>query len=1378
MWRGENDIIEALCEYRVGTGEDIKLDMKDKAVCAYIIKALYFKHNIRIDSMSLGTNDTRRMKHEDELYIRCMIVNAYILSLLGKPCLETAGAKQAFDAVESQLDTLWIGHRNTQCDSIDSQNTQVRTDNVEQTMSRWMDYNQLTERHIGPGILGNNCTEWDMKDKGGGDSVSTIQKEVMKQIMGGNVGAGEKVQTGLADESSKGKAPVLKTVMKTGPGETELHGGKNQKEEIDGDGAITHESILKYILGVMEPTLSSFIDYMGKNEDNFSMYGANCGNIGWNYKDQEQGKVYIGHSVADVMQCTLMTGALFFVEGWHTGIEPEEKDKLKRSALEKELRCMVSNIFTKILKKIGCRNQNKGMKYAWRAVENMKGKEKGGWEDLPIRKKKCIRLKRRKKTGIEKEVWRKIKAGMYSNMDVSAIERKIKEKNYCNIKWEDYRKRKKGENIDDVDHGHLVEEILRNDDIVKEVKKVMEKVRDGAKRVIDKDKEDVTSSTNEDRSADTIHKEEPDSHEDAEDGKEEEEDDSSDEEDEEKGREKEEKDTESKELATVAETATSGEATGGTDIGSEKAASPEPRPEPTATTPITTSERTEERPRSAMGPYDAHGATVGEPENEIPGNVTSTIINPEEPKREKDDSAPGRSEDKSSSEVKDTVIVQEDEETRHPPAKGHQPAENGDPGKHLGGDVVVDGRNDDPPPLNPPKPKPNPNPDQSGSSGSFSDADLADGVSGGEGKGGQGGETHAGSAGSGSPGGGGRSGGGGTSGAGHGGSGTDGAGDAPTPATPSVPPGLRWQDVTWYTPAIIPAVVGIGIIAFFLWKYFAHLAKRRRIYRTVRDVPSPPLDEDILDHLQRGEPPPPDYGYTMIRDRQPSSISGRGRPPRVNRRTIIELHLEVLNECEATEWENVKEDYWQIVVQQFAQNLMRDDDRHNNILGVSTSDQGYPGTNVSFTLNPPSDSEQTDPCVPNEDNPDPWSCMETIQLATGPCRPNEDDPWSCMENIQLATDTCPPNEEDPDPWSCMEPIPLATDLSPPNDADPDPWSCMETIQLATDPCAPHACDPWSCMDPMQSATEPGPPNEHDPDPWSCMETIQLQTDPCPPNDPDPCRCMDNIQLQLDPCSPNEDDPDPWRCMETIHLSTHPCRPDEDNPHPWRCMETIQLEEEGTPALFPSSSDPGNANLTPYHTTWINWIEQHKHILRACTTQPWFNALKSEWTQYLLAHMAADEDHGVSGNSELGAAATPPMKKLDLWRQWIAQQHRQMRMYSEQEWFKHLLNTVQEATVSEKGAVPGVQKDVEVEHVMAEEDRVDKDLEVEKVMGTEHMLSVRVAPCTQPMHKQLSMKKPLTATLCMLLLASVIEACEIENSLQDKELYVDALLEQL
>ncbi|KJP85007.1 hypothetical protein AK88_05362 [Plasmodium fragile] len=119
-------------------------------------------------------------------------------------------------------------------------------------------------------------------------------------------------------------------------------------------------------------------------------------------------------------------------------------------------------------------------------------------------------------------------------------------------------------------------------------------------------------------------------------------------------------------------------------------------------------------------------------------------------------------------------------------------------------------------------------------------------------------------------------------------------------------------------------------------------------------------------------------------------------------------------------------------------------------------------------------------------------------------------------------------------------------------------------------------------------------------------------------------------------------------------------------------------------------------------------------------------------------------------------------KPDAWKQWVAQQHRHMSMYNAEAWFQHLLNSVEEAAVSPKGDVP----------------IAEKHLEVETVMAAEHILRVRDVPRSQPLHKQPYMKKPLTAHTWMLLLASVIEQCEIESSMQDRELYVDALLHKL
>ncbi|KJP87061.1 hypothetical protein AK88_03347 [Plasmodium fragile] len=119
------------------------------------------------------------------------------------------------------------------------------------------------------------------------------------------------------------------------------------------------------------------------------------------------------------------------------------------------------------------------------------------------------------------------------------------------------------------------------------------------------------------------------------------------------------------------------------------------------------------------------------------------------------------------------------------------------------------------------------------------------------------------------------------------------------------------------------------------------------------------------------------------------------------------------------------------------------------------------------------------------------------------------------------------------------------------------------------------------------------------------------------------------------------------------------------------------------------------------------------------------------------------------------------KKLDLWKEWVAQQHRQMRMYGEAQWFQHLLNTVQQETVSQTREIPGVETHVEVE----------------KVLGTEDILRVRDVPRTQ-LHPQPYMKTVLTAKTWILILALVIEQCELERSLQEKELYLDELLDKL
>ncbi|KJP85439.1 hypothetical protein AK88_04942 [Plasmodium fragile] len=958
----------------------------------------------------------------------------------------------------------------------------------------------------------------------------------------------------------------------------------------------------------MKDVLHDFMDYMEDPYGTVDALGANCYNTGWNDIDQDD-IYYKEQTVADVVRCRLLTRALWFANGDNTQHKNANGGSAHMSADEERLRCDVVNAFGYILHHKYCAHKTawtRGIKYAWKTVKSMgdpggiKGADRG-----PVIDARCTECG----YDIKNPVVRVVNGHMAQLLihegnlmhKIGQLERTA----HCAMQWKDYKSGPgRTDGNGNVDWKNIPE-------VTKTEKEIVQKTQAAIQEVTAKIDEEIEKKKSEQDKGKDTNTTPAEAKKKNEDGKK-----STDASTKDQSTEKaqlpaapvlparppppapppgqqtpkDSRDSSSRKYHVSGDTSTcgihthsetkevngstatitittvnspstgcSGSGTSGNDPSAVRTttsqdpsvvtAAPAPGPVPPA--------ETESAP--APQPHPTNSAPASP--RQIPGNAAG-----------QDDTEPAK-----------TVAAT----PASPPSSGTAltTTSSGGGGGKAGsaldgahGTQAVDGGNHDPSPLNPPPPKPNPNPNQSGSSGSFSDADLANGVSGGNGQAGAAGGAPGRAGAGGSSGGGGRG--------GERGSGTE-------VGTPSVPPGLRWEDVIPYTLALIPAVVGIGVIAFVLWKYFTHLAPRRRTYRTVRDVPSPPLDEEILQHLQRGELPPPDYGYTVVRDRPPASTSARARPPRVHKRTIIELHLEVLHECEVAAWENVKDDYLHILVEEFmaghntctsSSNVCTRDD------GLATQDST---TNAdSPTRDTPSDSEQTDPCRPH---------------------------------------------------------------------NPDPWSCMEIIQLATDPCAPH-----------------------DDDRWSCMETIQLD-----------------------------------------HAQHRP-------------------------------SDNGDA--TSACTQWINWIDHHKHLLHECMTQPWFNALKTEWKQYLREHMAADANNGQRALGERFNIPSAVMKK-DAWKKWLDQQHRNMRMYNALEWFPRLLHNVQEHTESHKGAVPVV----------------GKDLEVEKAMGPADIRRVRDVPRSQ-LHQQPHMKTVLTAKIWILILALVIEHCEVDSRLQQTELYVDHLLQ--
>ncbi|KJP86042.1 hypothetical protein AK88_04299 [Plasmodium fragile] len=975
----------------------------------------------------------------------------------------------------------------------------------------------------------------------------------------------------------------------------------------------------------IEAQLDQFIKHL--NEDGMEeVYSANCNNTPWEHPNHPQGSSVEVPSQGDIIICTLMTKALWFANGWSKAPEMHTEDHSGgRTELKDFIRCGIVNMFMHLLEESACESTS-GLWYAWYTMKHMKSVEMLG-RNL-IHDSTC-------NNGMEEDI--KVKGWSMKESITKWLRRNENIRNSIHkASVSTNCSRKIGELPT---QGQGAKKTEDADKVKEEVARIAQNVSKGMSTIFREIKKEVKESGRKGEQATSTNPDSPAAASDVPATKE--------------------------AAASPAPTDTSKDKNTHADT-SHTGAARSPAPANTEETPSAPAapagEDGKKGAKGDAGPAGPH-ADTGAPGVGKPSATESTNA--------------GKSPAKRCDKVVQTMVGERtDEQGNKGSVKISFEAEPSTPAclnphtdVHVTGPDSPPGSSvktstDDPPPLNPPKPKPpttspNPHADEDNPWGipckvRDANCDILGGI--------QQVDNNIGLA-------------------------SDfkfdrnklaGGFIPPAPEYKSdstslnegggpYPPDLTGTVLTATTPVLFfLSAVTVALLGYSLWKYFAYLGKkRRRTYRTIRDVPSPPLDEEILDHLQRGDLPPPDYGYTLVRDRHPASTSGRGRSPRVHKRTIIELHLEVLNECEVADWESVKDDYLQIVVeefaQQFARDLHQDTDTNNNILGVSTSHAAL-ATHDSTTDH----STTLDSCPPNEDNPDAWSCMKHIQLATDPSASNEDDPWSCMETIQFATDHCRPKDEDPHPWSCMETIQLETDRSPRNDWDS--CSCMENIQLATDP---------------------SPPNEHDPNPWKCMETIQLDTEP------------------------------------------------------------------------DAHSSPGNEIRAPDYIHWINWIDRNKHLLQECTTQQWFSALKSEWKQYLLAHMVAQEDNGVSGQRELGEAATLPMKNLDAWKQWVAQQHRQMSTYKEEAWFQHLLHNVEEETVPEKGEVPGV----------------EQDLQVENAMGTEHMLRVRALPCTQ-LHQPPHMKQPLTAKIWILILALVIEQCEVERSLQDRELYVDALLQNM
>ncbi|CAA9990600.1 SICAvar, type I (fragment), partial [Plasmodium knowlesi strain H] len=115
---------------------------------------------------------------------------------------------------------------------------------------------------------------------------------------------------------------------------------------------------------------------------------------------------------------------------------------------------------------------------------------------------------------------------------------------------------------------------------------------------------------------------------------------------------------------------------------------------------------------------------------------------------------------------------------------------------------------------------------------------------------------------------------------------------------------------------LAPVSIGLSAMAYYLWKYFGPLGKGGpRFRRSPTEIPGSSVQEQVYDHVQQEAGP---HEYRLVKERKPRSVPTRTkRSGGVNRRTIIEIHFEVLDECQKGDTQLNQKDFLELLVQEF-----------------------------------------------------------------------------------------------------------------------------------------------------------------------------------------------------------------------------------------------------------------------------------------------------------------------------------------------------------------------------------------------------------------------------------------------------------------------------
>ncbi|SBT01530.1 STP1 protein [Plasmodium malariae] len=197
-----------------------------------------------------------------------------------------------------------------------------------------------------------------------------------------------------------------------------------------------------------------------------------------------------------------------------------------------------------------------------------------------------------------------------------------------------------------------------------------------------------------------------------------------------------------------------------------------------------------------------------------------------------------------------------------------------------------------------------------------------------------------------------------------------------------------------------------------------------------------------------------------------------------------------------------------------------------------------------------------------------------------------------------------------------------------------------------------------------------------------------------------------------------------------------------------CLEVYTHEEYTSYPNFINDDQMENIkrsnDIEEQKILWNKWIERHRNLSEKLKKEDWFNNLKNEWKKdkAMVNEMEELNKKYLNENEKVSLLE----REKVIWRHWISNKRKIVEQNIEEDWFKGITD--------------------EFNNILGEYENEETKNRV-SLINIEELAHNKSC---EELYKYI--KKKLLAKLCILVFMTILEECKKEQSVENKELYLD------